>query len=88
MKKIINSIRFIWRKLHWEKKMKQSQLTFKGVHFYNYVKELLDGKNVFIQNYEDDLNRISEKSGIPREILLPYVASLFSEIELNGIPRE
>ena len=48
--------------------MKQSQLTFKGVHFYNYVKELLDGKNVFIQNYEDDLNGISEKSGIPREI--------------------
>ena len=88
MKKIINSIRFIWRKLHWEKKMKQSQLTFKGIHFYNYVKELLDGKNVFIQNYEDDLNGLSEKTGIPREKLLSDIANLFSEIELKGAPRE
>ena len=88
MKKIINSIRLIWRKLHWEKKMKQSQLTFKGIHFYNYVKELLDGKNVFIQNYEDDLNGLSEKTGIPREKLLSDIANLFSEIELKGAPRE
>ena len=88
MKKIIGSLRLIRERLRWEKKMKQSQLTFKGVHFYNYVKELLDGKNVFIQNYEDELNGLSEKSGVPREKLLPYIASLFSEIELKGVPRE
>lgn len=88
MKKIINSIQLIRKRLHWEKKMKESQLTFKGVHFYNYVKELLDGKNVFIQNYEDDLSGLSEKTGVPREKLLPYIASLFSEIELKGVPRE
>ena len=88
MKKIIDSIRLIWRRLRLEKKMKQSQLTLRGVHFYNYVKELLDGKNVFIQSYEDDLNTLSEKTGVPREKLLPYIANLFSEIELMGMPRE
>lgn len=88
MEKIIGSIRLIWKKLRWEKKMRQSQLTFKGVHFYNYVKELLDGKNVFIQSYEDDLNGLSEKTGVPREKLLPYIANLFSEIELKSMPRE
>ena len=88
MKKIISKIRLIWKKLRWEKKMRQSQLTLKGVHFYNYVKELLGDKNVFIQSYEDDLNELSEKTGIPREKLLPYIANLFSEIELKGMPRE
>ena len=88
MKKIISSIRLIWERLRWEKKMKQSQLTFKGIHFYNYVKELLDGKNVFIQSYEDDLNGLSEKTGIPKEKLLSDIANLFLEIELKGAPRE
>lgn len=88
MKKIIGSLQLIRERLRWEKKMRQSQLTFKGVHFYNYVKELLDGKNVFIQNYEDDLNGLSEKTGIPREKLLSDIANLFSEIELKGAPRE
>lgn len=88
MGKIIEAIKQRQQQKNWDKKMQQSQLSFKGIHFYNYIKELLEGKEVFIQHYEDDIEGLSTKSGVPREKLLPFIAAMFAEIETKGIPRE
>lgn len=88
MGKIIETIERRQRQRDWDKKMQQSQLSFKGTHFYNYIKELLEGKEVFIQHYEDDIEGLSTKSGVPREKLLPFIAAILAEIETKGVPRE
>ena len=88
MGKIIEAIKQKQQQKNWDKKMQQSQLSFKGFHFYNFIKELLEGKEVFIQHYEDDIEGLSTQSGVPREKLLPFIAAMFAEIETKGIPRE
>ena len=88
MGKIIEAIKQKQQQKNWDKKMQQSQLSLKGIHFYNYIKELLEGKEVFIQHYEDDIEGLSTQSGVPREKLLPFIAAMFAEIETKGIPRE
>lgn len=66
--------------------LKNSELSPRGIYLYQYLKDILAGDKVFIQHYEDYLERFQKQTGYSRENAISYLMKMF-ELVLDTMSR-